>query len=398
MNILIVDEDPGTRAATAATVERLGHAALQAADAEEALRAFAEAPPDVVVTDWEVPGMAGTQLTARIRADPAPGYTYVMLVSGRADGTAAREAAQAGADGLLRKPLDAAELERGLIAAARLVALHRRILADARYDPETTAGSPLRLAEDLAVLCARVSRYGHVYCLAMIGVAPEHAQAAGRSLARAIRTGDALYRHGPGEFVVLLPEQALESAAVASERLRLAAEAAAGPGASVSAGLVSTAGGDCDPDALLALAKDALTRASEAGGAVVGQEAPEAGVLRLLIADDDAASRMALGALLEREAGFDLVGEAGEVAEAVDMALRRRPDVVLLAVNMPGGGGPQAAVQIRDALPDARIVALAAGDSPIDQYDMMRAGAVGFLSKGAPEAEVLSVIRSSARW
>jgi DNA-binding NarL/FixJ family response regulator len=63
-----------------------------------------------------------------------------------------------------------------------------------------------------------------------------------------------------------------------------------------------------------------------------------------------------------------------------------------------GGGGARAAVQIREALPDARIVAISADDSQLNQYDMMRAGAVGFLSKGAPAEEVVRVIRSSARW
>jgi DNA-binding NarL/FixJ family response regulator len=120
--------------------------------------------------------------------------------------------------------------------------------------------------------------------------------------------------------------------------------------------------------------------------------------LKILIADDDPVSRLTIGALVKREPGFDLVGEAGDAAQAVELALRSRPDVVLLDVDMPGGGGPRAAVQIRDALPEARIVAISADDSQQSQYDMMRAGAVGFLSKGAPDEEVLRVIRSSARW
>jgi DNA-binding NarL/FixJ family response regulator len=391
MNILIVDDEPGARLAAVAAVERLGHTAVEAADAEEALRVFAAERPEVVVTDWEMPGMDGTQLVARIRAHPVAGYTYVLLLSGRADATAARDAVRAGADGALIKPLDPGQLERGLIAAERLVRLHRRMLDDARFDPETGAGSPLRLVEDLSALCARVERYGHVYCLAMIGLDPDAAGAAGHALTAAIRSGDALYRYGAGAFVVLLPEQALESAAVAAERLRLAA------GTSASVGVVSTAGAEPDPEALLALAAEALEKASAAGGSVVEQQA-EGALLRLLIADDDPVARLTIGALVKREPGFDLVGEAGDAVEAVELALRRRPDVVLLDVDMPGGGGPRAAVQIRDALPEARIVAISADDSQESQYDMMRAGAVGFLAKGAPDEEVLRVIRSSARW
>jgi CheY-like chemotaxis protein len=398
MNILIVDDEPGTRLLTTAVVERLGHRALQAGDAEEALERFAAERPEVVVTDWSMPGMDGTQLVSRLRAHPAPGYTYVVLLSGRASEDAAREAARAGADEVLAKPLDAAALERGLIAAERLVALHGRMLAAASHDPETGAFSRARMDEDLAALCARVTRYGHVYCLAMFEVAPESAVAtAGRSLLHDIRSGDALYRSEPTRFVALLPEQKLETAGFAGERLRMRAEAAAGAGAAVSCGIVTSRGSECDPADLLARAAEAVAEASAAGGGVVGQAGGE-DMLRLLIADDDPVSRLTIGALVRREAGFELVAEAGDAVQAVELALQRRPNVVLLDVDMPGGGGARAAVQIREALPDVRIVAISADDSQANQYDMMRAGAVGFLSKGAPAEEVLRVIRSSARW
>ena len=65
---------------------------------------------------------------------------------------------------------------------------------------------------------------------------------------------------------------------------------------------------------------------------------------------------------------------------------------------MPGGGGARAAVEIREGLPDVKIVAISADDSQGSQYDMMRAGAVGFIAKGSPDDEILRVIRSSARW
>ena len=101
-----------------------------------------------------------------------------------------------------------------------------------------------------------------------------------------------------------------------------------------------------------------------------------------------------LGAILKREPGFELVGEAEDATSAVELALRRRPDVVLLDVDMPGGGGARAAVQIRESMPDVRIVAISADDSQGSQYDMMRAGAVGFITKGSSDDEILRVIRS----
>ena len=400
MNILIVDDEPGTRILVASAVERLGHRAVQAADANEAWPRYLSERPEVVITDWAMPGVDGTELARRIRADTEPGYTFVMILTGKADEGAAREAMQAGADDVLAKPLEEAELERKLIAAERVTAMHRRMLEDARRDPLTGAGNRLRLIEDLTAICARVERYGHAYCVAVFGVDGdgEAVRAAGRALTHAIRAGDVLYRAGAQEFAALLPEQALDRARLATERLRRASEERAG-GATVSAGLAMTGIGENTAEALLAGAEAALARARASGGG--GVDAPAAageGALRLLVADDDPVTRLTIGAILKREPGFELVGEAEDAGAAVELALRRRPDVVLLDVSMPGGGGARAAVQIREALPEVRIVAISADDSHGNQYDMMRAGAVGFITKGAPDDEILRVIRSSARW
>jgi two-component system chemotaxis response regulator CheY len=399
MDILIVDDEPGTRLMVAAAVERLGHRALHAADGQEGWQRFEQERPDVVITDWAMPGMDGTELARRIRSGAEAPYTFVMILTGQADEGAAREAMRAGADDVLAKPLDAAELERKLIGAERFATMHRRMLEDARADGLTGAGNRLRLLEDLAAICARVERYGHAYCVAMYGVDgdEEALGVVGRALGQAIRSGDMLYRSGPREFVALLPEQALDTASLATERLRRAAEESH-PGVSVSAGLVMTGSGENSPEALLAGAEAALARAREGGGGMIGPDAAGEGTLRLLVADDDPVTRLMVSAIVKREPGFELVGEAEDAGGAVELAIRRRPDVVLLDVNMPGGGGARAAVQIREALPDVRIVAISADDSQMNQYDMMRAGAVGFITKGASDEEILRVIRSSARW
>jgi CheY-like chemotaxis protein len=398
MKILIVDDDPGTRLMVANTVEGLGHRPLQAGDGAEAFNAFQMFRPDVVITDWEMPGLTGSELSARIRAAETS-YTYIMLLTGRADERASREAVQLGADDVLTKPPDPAEIERGLIAAERITSKDRQMHADARFDPMTGTGSRSRLDEDLLALCARAVRYGHAYCVAIVGLDPASADTmrrAGRALVREIRSGDAVYRHGPKTFVVLLPEQALDTANLAATRLRRAVDSAIEPGTAVSVGIVTTSASTPEPAALLALAEAALQRSEETGGVEDSKSAGPA--LRLMIADDDPVSRLMLGALVKREAGFELVGEAADAGQAVELALRRRPDVVLLDVGMPGGGGARAAVQIREELPDTKIVAISADDDQSSQYDMMRAGAVGFLTKGAPDDEILRVIRSSVRW
>ncbi len=142
MKILIVDDDPGTRLTVATTVEALGHRALQASDGAEAFNAFQMFRPEVVITDWEMPGISGSELAARIRA-AEPIYTYIMLLTGRADESASREAVQLGADDVLAKPPDPAEIERGLIAAERITTLHRQMHAAARVDAMTGAGLAL---------------------------------------------------------------------------------------------------------------------------------------------------------------------------------------------------------------------------------------------------------------
>jgi diguanylate cyclase (GGDEF)-like protein len=400
VKILIVDDDPGIRLTVAATVERFGHRPLQAGDGAEAFNAFQMFRPEAIITDWEMPGISGSELAARVRAAEA-GYTYIMVLTGRADEAAAREAVQLGADDVLTKPPSPAEIERGLIAAERITSMHRRMHADARLDPLTGAGTRSRLDEDLAALCARVVRYGHAYCVAMVGLDPatnDVLSRTGRALVHEIRSGDAVYRFGPKAFVVLLPEQALDTANLAASRLRRAVENSVPPGTEVSVGIVTTSGSATEPAVLLEHAETARLRSVETGGVEDSQTASAGPALRLMIADDDPVSRLMLGAILRREPGFELVGEAADAGSAIELALRRRPDVVLLDVDMPGGGGPRAAVQIREGLPDARIVAISADDSQSSQYDMMRAGAVGFVTKGSPDDEILRVIRSSARW
>jgi CheY-like chemotaxis protein len=155
VQILIVDDEPGTRLTVASVVRRLGHEVVEASDGADGWRRFSQDRPQVVITDWAMPGLDGTELTRRIRALAGGDYTYIMVLSARADEDAQRDAVRAGADDVLVKPPDPAELERGLIAAERLVTLHRRITDDARRAPLTGAGSRLRLDEDLAALCAR---------------------------------------------------------------------------------------------------------------------------------------------------------------------------------------------------------------------------------------------------
>src|SRR3954453_8891290 len=101
MKVLIADDEPGTRLLLATTLERLGHESIAAADGDEAWRRFVADQPAVGGTDWQMPGLDGTELARRIRARPTADYTYVVVLTGAADEASARMAMEAGADDVL---------------------------------------------------------------------------------------------------------------------------------------------------------------------------------------------------------------------------------------------------------------------------------------------------------
>jgi DNA-binding NarL/FixJ family response regulator len=102
--------------------------------------------------------------------------------------------------------------------------------------------------------------------------------------------------------------------------------------------------------------------------------------LRVLIADDHAPTRDDVRRALESEPGFEVCASAGDAAEAVQAAVRGRPDVCLLDIRMPGGG-LAAAWEIAARLPRAKIVMLTVSDEDSDLFAALRAGADGYLLK-----------------
>lgn len=133
--------------------------------------------------------------------------------------------------------------------------------------------------------------------------------------------------------------------------------------------------------------QDAGQRAEASGPASADR------VLRVLIADDHEIVRHGLAALLSEAKDIELVGEAGNGREAVDLAYQLRPDVVILDVAMPLINGDEAARQIRRHLPEARIVALSMYGEAGTAEKMRRAGAEAYLLKTAPADELLEAVR-----
>jgi DNA-binding response OmpR family regulator len=143
MNILFADDDATSRLIAKTTLRSLGHECLTVDDGAQAWDAFQSRQPDVVISDWLMPGLSGLELCRRIRACTTGGYTYFIMVTGQGGREQVIEGMIAGADDYLVKPLDPEDLQARLIAAARVTSLHRQ-LADQRTELE---GLNHRLAE-----------------------------------------------------------------------------------------------------------------------------------------------------------------------------------------------------------------------------------------------------------
>jgi DNA-binding NarL/FixJ family response regulator len=116
-------------------------------------------------------------------------------------------------------------------------------------------------------------------------------------------------------------------------------------------------------------------------------------MIRVLIVDDQALLRGSFRLLVDTAPDLETVGEAGTGLEAVDLARREHPDVILMDVRMPELDGIEATRQICAELPDVRVLILTTFDLDAYVYSALRAGASGFLLKDTPPAELLSAIR-----
>lgn len=116
-------------------------------------------------------------------------------------------------------------------------------------------------------------------------------------------------------------------------------------------------------------------------------------MIRILIADDQAMVRSGLRMILESEQDLVVVEEAPDGAQAVRLAKRERPDVVLMDVRMPEMDGLEATRLITAELSDVRVIVLTTFDIDEYVYGALRAGASGFLLKDAPADDLIAAIR-----
>jgi two-component system cell cycle response regulator len=320
MRILIAEDHNATRLILEAAVRSLGHDCVAANDGEEAWRLFQSVDVDAVISDRMMPGMDGVELCRRIRTHGRATYTYFVFLTGFDEKTEVIHGMEAGADDYLIKPLDADELKMRLLVAARVTSIHRklsqqsaelerlnlRLFEQSRADPLTKLGNRLRLREDLEVIRAKVKRYGHAYCAVMCDVDGFKAYndnyghlagddvlcAVARTLISKSRDGDQAYRYGGEEFLVLLPEQSVDSGVAAAERYRRAVEELAIPHAAdsprrivtISAGVAALSQFESkSTEAWLNEADAALYRAKQLGRNRVARQETQPAILEPVV-------------------------------------------------------------------------------------------------------------------
>jgi DNA-binding NarL/FixJ family response regulator len=120
------------------------------------------------------------------------------------------------------------------------------------------------------------------------------------------------------------------------------------------------------------------------------------GNTRVLVVDDHAVFRYGMRAMLQNARGFEVVGEAGSGEEAVEKAAEARPDIVLMDIQMPGMNGIEATRRIVQSDPGVGVVVVTMFGDDDSVFSAMRAGARGYVLKGADAEEVMKVLRAVA--
>ncbi|MGZ9159708.1 MAG: response regulator, partial [Candidatus Limnocylindrales bacterium] len=124
---------------------------------------------------------------------------------------------------------------------------------------------------------------------------------------------------------------------------------------------------------------------------------PAARPLRLLVVDDHEVVRQGLVALLDRRDGFQVVAEAGTVADSIEMARRHQPDIVIMDVRLPDGSGIEACREIRAERPETRIVMLTSYPDDEAVLSAIVAGASGYLLKQIRARDLVAALETVGR-
>ena len=227
MQLLLVEDEPTQQLLMQRLLRRAGYAVDTAGNGEEALQKIASGKYQLMVTDWDMPGMDGATLCQRVRAAELPGYLYVLLLTGHGSTESVVEGLEAGADDYIRKPANEQELLARLKAGQRIVRLEQSLReANARIrmlsitDPLVGTYNRRYLNDQLANEVERARRYGRPLSAIMAdldffkGINDHHGHQVGDQvlcgfveLTKGVvrQASDWLARYGGEEFVIVLP-------------------------------------------------------------------------------------------------------------------------------------------------------------------------------------------------
>jgi len=294
MQVLIADDENVSRRMLANMLEKWDYEVVSASDGAEAWRLLQQDDaPQLAILDWMMPGLTGPEVCAEVRRRGQEPYTYILLLTARADMQDLVEGMEAGADDYITKPFDAPELKVRLRAGRRILELQTQLLAarealrvQATRDPLTCLWNrysildilnrelnrAIREGNGLGVVMADLDHfkkvndtYGHLAGDAVLREAARRMQAS-------VRNYDAVGRYGGEEFLIVLPGSYESSALLLAERLRetVCAQNISFPEGSlpvtISLGVTGwRRGGQPTPEALIGAADEALYRAKKLG-------------------------------------------------------------------------------------------------------------------------------------
>jgi two-component system cell cycle response regulator len=307
LRVLLVDDDPTTRAIMEAVLrDALGHSVVCARTGSEALALAVEAQPQIVITDWLMPGLSGLELTRALRATEWGQTIYLIMLTSLDTEEEVSEAFEAGVDDFLTKPVNVRTLRARLRAAwhyvqlleawerdraqlkqfaAELAISNRRLEHAAMTDlltglPNRRAGMAAlgkawaaadRFQQPLSVLMLDIDHFKRVNDTHGHAVGDKVLTQVAQEIHRAARKNDSVCRMGGEEFLMICQNADIKAALLAAERLRRTIEAmkietgGAAIRSSVSIGVASLEPGMADSDALVNAADRALYRAKESG-------------------------------------------------------------------------------------------------------------------------------------
>jgi len=292
--ILIAEDDPVSRRVLQSFLDKWGYEVVTAVDGIEALRILERLDaPRLAVLDWMMPGIEGTQVCQRVRAESNRAYIYILLLTARGQKEDILKGLDSGADDYLTKPFDAQELRARLHVGQRildlqdnLIAAREALLFQATHDALTGVANRGVILDALRRERSRQLREGGTFGVVMMDldhfkyVNDRYGHLAGdavlqeitRRVTHIIRPYDTVGRYGGEEFLIVVPSSSARGTLGLAERIRKAIEKtpvqtdAGEIPVTASLGVaISSEAMPFEPQALLQVADDALYRAKELG-------------------------------------------------------------------------------------------------------------------------------------